>query len=76
MDMYFFTKGSNMNGMCNIWLVNLIKVTYLTMCQKGHLVKMNFKLTSLVKTSKGLVKSDMSLPILARYPSYVLCRDV
>jgi hypothetical protein len=29
-----------MNDMCNIWLVNLIRMTYLIMCQIKYLVKM------------------------------------
>ncbi len=38
---------------CSHWLMNLIKMTYLIIYQIEHLVKLNKKLTTLVKMVKG-----------------------
>ncbi len=37
-----------------------------------YLVKMDKKMTSLVKVSKGLIKNDIPLLILVNYPNYAL----
>jgi hypothetical protein len=47
-----------LNDMCSFLLSNLTKMTYSTMCQIEHLIKMYFKMNIPIKVAFDLVKSD------------------
>jgi len=53
MDMYIFFTSPWLKWHVYFLLVNLIKVTYLIICQIEHLVKLDKKMTTLVKMTNG-----------------------
>jgi hypothetical protein len=54
----FGLEAQVLNDMCSFLLSNLTKMTYSTMCQIEHLVKMYFKMKILIKMTFDLIKSD------------------
>jgi hypothetical protein len=53
MAMYILIIGLGLEWHVYFLLVNLIKLTYLIICQIEHLVKLDKKMTTLVKMTNG-----------------------
>jgi hypothetical protein len=53
MDMYILITSLKIEWHVYFLLVTLTKVTYLTMCQIEHLIKLDKKMTILVKMNNG-----------------------
>ncbi len=53
MDMYILTIGPRLEWHMYFLMVNLIKVTYLIICQVEHLIRFNKKMTTLVKMTNN-----------------------
>jgi hypothetical protein len=49
----FWLKAQGLDDMCIFKLMNLIRMTYLTIYQVENLVKLNKNLTTLVKMANG-----------------------
>jgi len=53
MDMYILTIGPRLEWHMYFLMVNLIKMTYLIICQVEHLIRFNKKMTTLVKMTNN-----------------------
>jgi hypothetical protein len=61
-----------MNDTCNIWLVKLTRMTYLTYVSNETYSRDGPKNNILGQNFQRFNQNDMPLPILVKYPNYIL----